>query len=255
MKNPMSYVAAIVVVLSAVLIMFGQGNTSVAKEEASYDKGEIEKIVREFLLENPDVVVEAIQNYQLKERERQELAFADELKNSAGELYGDAESPFAGNPDGDVTVVEFFDYNCGYCKKAAQDVIKLIETDKNVKVVFKEFPILSESSRDAARWALAANKQGKYFDYHLALMTATGPKNEATLERLAEKVGLDVKQMKKDADSKEVRAQLEKTQALARKLGISGTPAFIIGDKLSPGYIRHDVMQKAVEDVRAGNEG
>lgn len=255
MQNIFKYMIAVALILTVAIGVYAKSNFSVAQDGASFSKEDIEKIVREYLLENPDVVVESIQNYQLKERERQEQAFRDQIKDSKEDIYNDPGSPVAGNPDGDVTIVEFFDYNCGYCKKAMEDLTKLMEADKNVKVVFKEFPILSESSNEIARWALASNFQGKYFDFHLAVMSHSGPKNTAALEKIAKKVGLDVKQLKKDAESKAVRGQIEKTRSLARSLGISGTPAFIINDKLSPGYIRFDVMKQAVENAREENQG
>ncbi|HEY8191558.1 MAG TPA: DsbA family protein [Alphaproteobacteria bacterium] len=209
--------------------------------------------ISEYLVSHPEAVVNALEAYQANRAAIEQKQFTKSFEQHK-ETLAEGNAPSAGNPKGDVTVVEFFDYNCGYCKKAVEDVVKLLESDKNLKVIFKEMPILSPASQDAARWALAAHKQGKYYEYHVALMKDPNQKNAAEFESLAKKLGLDVDKMRKDADSKEVRETIEKNLNMARDLGIRGTPGFIIGDTLAPGYMGYDAMKAAIAQVRAAKK-
>jgi protein-disulfide isomerase len=174
------------------------------------------------------------------------------LKENADQIFRRPEAPTAGNPNGDVTIVEFFDYNCPYCKKAFGDVSKVIERDPKVKVVFKELPILSKSSEEASRVALAARMQGKYWEMHRALLNQKGEVNEQSSLRLAEKLGLDMARLKKDMEAPEVKAEIETVRALAQKMGIQGTPHFLVGDKAIPGAPQNllETMTGYVADVR-----
>jgi protein-disulfide isomerase len=223
-----------------------------AAEEAftQAQKDAMGTFISEYLVSHPEVVVNALEAYQANRAQIEQKQFMESFAKHKETLAGDT-SPTAGNPKGDVTIVEFFDYNCGYCKKAVEDVVKLLETDKNLKVIFKDMPILSPASQEAARWALAADKQGKYYEYHVALMKDPNQKNKAEFESLAKKLGLDIEKMRKDAESKEVREAIEKNLNMARDLGIRGTPGFIIGDTLAPGYLGYDAMKAAVDQVRA----
>ena len=144
-----------------------------------------------------------------------------------------------------MTVIEFFDYNCGYCKKAFPEVAQLVEKDKQVKVIFKEFPILSKGSEEAARVALAAKMQGKYWEFHRAMLEAQGQANEAGALRVAEKLGLDMARLKKDMASAEVKKEIDDTRKLATKLGIQGTPHFLVGDRIIPGAPENLLEQMA----------
>jgi len=157
-----------------------------------------------------------------------------------------------GNPDGDVVVVEFFDYNCPYCKAAAQNVDMLISADAGVKVIYREWPILSESSVTAARASLASRKQGLYGEFHEALMSQKGRLNQALIMKVARSVGLDVGQLQTDMNSAEVDEHLETSTRLAQALQFSGTPSFVIGDELVPGMVDVDQMQALVDAARDG---
>jgi protein-disulfide isomerase len=174
------------------------------------------------------------------------------IKENATLLFRPANSPVVGNAKGDVPVIEFFDYNCGYCKKAFSEVAKLVDKDKNVRVILKEFPILAKGSEEAARVALAARLQGKYWEFHRAMLESQGQANEAAALRVAEKLGLDMTRLKKDMASSEVKKELEETRALAQKMGIQGTPHFIIGDRIIPGAPENllELMEKNVAEVR-----
>jgi protein-disulfide isomerase len=197
---------------------------------ADQKKG-IEKIIKEYLVANPEVLQEAMAVYEAK----MEKAAAEKVKaalaDNAKDIYRRANAPVAGNKDGDITVTEFFDYNCGYCKKSLPDIAKLISSDAKVRVVFKEFPILSKGSEEAARAALAARIQGKYWEMHTALLDNKGQANEATALKIAEKLGLDLVKLKADMDSADVKAELANVKELASKMGINGTPHFLVGDK------------------------
>jgi len=196
--------------------------------QAEMTNSDVQKIVESFIMENPETILKSVNDYQTKGvSERQEQA----LTANKRKIYDDSFSPITGNENGDVIVVEFFDYNCGYCKRAFESVDKLIQTDKGVKFVFKEFPILGPTSETAARWALAAHNQGKYTEFHTQLMKSKGRINDQMLENLATSLSLDVAKLKKDAQSDKISKHISENRALAQQLGVTGTPGFIIGDE------------------------
>lgn len=198
-------------------------------------KKAIEGIVKDYLVANPELFLEIQSALEQKMDKIQAEKLKVALKDNASEIYRRTDAPYAGNPKGDVVVVEFFDYNCGYCKRGLSDISKLIEKDPKVKVVFKELPILSKGSEEAARVALAARIQGKYWEVHRGLLEAKGQVNESVSLKIAEKSGLDIAKLKKDMASAEVTSEIERVRALAQKMGINGTPHFLIGDKSIPG--------------------
>ena len=181
---------------------------------------------------------------------------ADKLKafmaENAKAIYRAPNASVAGNPEGDITVVEFFDYNCGYCKRGMPEISKLIEKDNRVRVVFMELPILSKGSDEAAHAALAAKRQGKYWEFHQELLTVKGLANEASSLKIAQQLGLDIEKFKADMKSKDVADEIEQMKALAKKMGISGTPHFLVGDKSIPGAPEdlHDQLETLVTDFR-----
>src|SRR3990170_3186885 len=195
---------------------------------------ELHSIIKEFLLTNPDVLfdAQAVLDARMEKIQTERMTVA--MKEFADELYRPTGSPIVGNVMGDVPIVEFFDYNCGFCKKAFPDVAKLMEKDKKVRVILKEFPILSKGSEEASRVALAAKMQGKYWEFHRAMLEIPGQANEASALRTAEKLGLDMPRIKKDMASAEVKKEIEDTRKLAAKIGIQGTPHFIVATASSP---------------------
>lgn len=217
----------------------------------SPEREAMETVVREYLLENPEVLVEALQAYeanrQAAEAERQRVSLLENMDA----LTADPNSPVIGNPDGDVVMVEFFDYRCGYCRASAPRLQAAIKADPQLKVVMKEFPILSKESVAGARAALAAEKQGKYEEYHFALMKNPGDLSIAHLRRVAEQVGMDPDQLEVDMQHESVSQAITETHALAQELGIGGTPAFIIGEELIPGAVDLDTLLARIEAVRA----
>ena len=163
---------------------------------------------------------------------------------------GIPDAPVAGNPKGDITVVEFFDYNCGYCKRGFHNIRELIEKDSNVRVVFKELPILSKDSEEAAKIALAARAQGKYWELHQALIDSKGRVTEAFALETAGKLGLDVEKLKADKDSDAVKGELARVEALARKMNITGTPHFLVGSE-AIGGAPEDLLDQLTAKIAA----
>jgi protein-disulfide isomerase len=209
------------------------------------------KVIRDYLLSHPEVIVEAI-----NELEKRDLAAAADAQRQTiaerhAELFEDSGAPIAGKPDGSVTIVEFFDYKCPYCKGVAPDLMKTIDADGDVRLVFKEFPILGPQSVHAAKAALAANRQGKYLEFHEALMGVKGDLDEATVFATAKSVGLDVERLKADMEAPEIAAAIDRNHALAAALRINGTPAFVVGDEVIPGAIPMDEMKKLIEAARS----
>jgi len=211
---------------------------------------DVKRLALEAILENPDIVMQAVEIL----RQRDEQAKAEGAKTVLDQqrdlLERDPNAPVIGNPDGDVTVVEFFDYNCPYCKRAAPIVKGVIAGDGNVRVVYREWPILGEGSVFAARAALAARNQGKYEEFHWALMGLNGRANEASVMKAARALGLDEDKLRADMNAPEVDAHIQVSMDLARGLGFTGTPSFVIGDALAPGLIEQAQMEQLISTVR-----
>lgn len=227
---------SIAAVAAAALTALPPGRATADSAAFSPDqKAAIEKIVKDYLVANPEVLLEVQGILEAKmEKQQAEKAKAALAENSK-DVFRRAESPVAGNADGDITVTEFFDYNCGFCKRSFPEVAKLISSDGKVRVMLKEFPILSKGSEEAARVALAARLQGKYWEVHKALLENRGQNNEETALHFAEKLGLDMAKLKADMTSPAVTDELKNSKELATKLGINGTPHFLVGDKTIAG--------------------
>jgi len=212
----------------------------------------IESIIKEYLLANPEVFLEVQTALESRMDEIQAKKIQTAIAAQAQEIYRSPDAPVAGNPNGDITVVEFFDYNCGYCKRAFGDLAKLIDKDPMVRVVLKELPILSKGSEEAARVALAAKAQGKYWQVHQALLTLRGQANEQTALAAAEKVGVDMAKLKSDMKSEAVTNEIARVRELAQAMGIQGTPYFLVGDRTIAGAAQNllEVMSQHVADVR-----
>jgi protein-disulfide isomerase len=213
---------------------------------------EIEAIIKDYLLNNPEIMLEIQNALEAKMDKLQAERTAAVIKGSATEIFRPAFSPVVGNAKGDVPIVEFFDYNCGYCKRAFGDVTKLIEKEKQVRFILKELPILSKGSEEASKVALAAKMQGKYWEFHRAMLESQGQANEAAALRVAEKVGVDMARLKKDMASPDIQKEIDETRALATKLGIQGTPHFMVADRIIPGAPENllERMATLVAEVR-----
>ncbi len=244
---------AIALIMAALITNF----TSFARAETASlndaQKAEVRELIQSYIRENPEIVVESLKLYQ--EKQQKESMQAAEAKIVEYKDYLNGKTmPSAGNPDGDVTVVEFFDYNCGYCKKAIEDIKEIIETDKKVRFVFIEMPILGPTSLTAALWAHAAHKQGKYFEFHTILMEHNGAIEDSVLEAAAKKAGMDLEKAKKDIQSEEIGQEVDKGMLVGREIGIQGTPGFVINGQLFPGYLGKDGLKQAITDARAGKK-
>ena len=226
--------------------------TAAATGFSGDQKKAIEQIVRDYLLANPEVLAEA----QVQYEQKQEAARAETMKKALSELapvlFRSPTAPVVGNPKGDVTIVEFFDYNCGYCKRALGDVAKLIDSDKKVKVVFKELPIFGKDSEGAARVAIAARKQNKYWEVHRALLERKGKADEAAGLEIAGAAGLNMDQLRRDMASAETKKEMDDVKRIAEKMGIQGTPHFFVADRVIPGAPDNlfDVMTQHVAEIR-----
>jgi protein-disulfide isomerase len=213
----------------------------------------IEAAVGDYLRNNPEIVIEAINIL----RQREQVSGAAQTRNVIAargpELFNDSATPVAGNPDGDVTLVEFFDYRCGYCKRVYPTIKKLIEDDGNIRFVFKEFPILGPASVYAARAALASHGQGKYQEFHDALMAAKGGLTEDGVLRIADSVGLDRGKLLEEMSRNEAEYDrvFAKNRDLAQALKINGTPAFVAGDVVLRGAADYQSMKNVITQVRS----
>lgn len=216
---------------------------------AAMSKGDVEKIVRNYLLENPEVILEAVEGLKNKEEGQRLVKMRDSAKTHKAALYEEPNPLVGGNPNGDVTIVEFFDYRCPYCHKVKKTVSDLLKQDGNIKLILKEFPILSPESEMAAQVAIASAAQGKYWDVHMAFMGA----EDLSAERifvLAKEAGVDIPRLKADLNDPKITKRLAETQALARSLGIDATPTFFIGDEPSTGALTLEELKKAVAAAR-----
>ena len=225
------------------LIFIGFAQTAPAQ---SMTEDQIKQLALEAILENPDIIMQAVAILQQREQERA----ASGANTVRLELESDPNAPNLGNPEGDVTVVEFFDYNCPYCRSAGQTLQALLAADANVRVIYREWPILGEDSVIAARAALAAREQGKYEAFHWALMNGEGRVTEAIIFKVARDLGMDVVKLEADMVSPAVEAHIALSNALAQQLGFTGTPAFIVGDKTAPGMLSFDEITRLVADAR-----
>jgi len=217
---------------------------------AELTKEQIEQIVRDYIKAHPEVVVEALQAMEQQRREAARQQARQNIVARRDELLRDAGTPVGGHPAGDVTVVEFFDYACGHCKNVEATVKQLLLDDKQVRFVYKELPILGESSVTAARAALASRAQDKYVPFHHALMELKEPLTDAAIFRVAQQVGLDVPRLKQEMNAPAIEEAIRKNYALAEALAITGTPAFVVGDDVSPGALPLTRLKQMIARAR-----
>jgi len=220
-------------------------------------RGEIERIVKEYLLSHPELLQDV-----MAELEKRQAAADTEKHQSAIKEYSDAifASPrqvTLGNAQGDVTVVEFFDYNCGYCKRALSDMLELLKTDGKLKFVLKEFPVLGDGSVQAAQVAAAARMQDKsggkkYLEFHQKLLGGRGEADKARALAVAKETGFDIARIEKDMTSEEVKAQIEESFKLAEALGLNGTPSYVVGSEVVVGAVGLNTLKEKVNTARCG---
>lgn len=238
------------------LVFFLGMTAAAAADQAAGQRSveEIEKIVREYLLRDPKVILDAVERYRAKAREEQAQRSRAAVREHREEIFADPDSPVGGNPRGDVTVVEFFDYRCGYCRRFAPVLGQIMEQDPQVRVIYKELPILGEESFTAARAALAARPQGGYHELHQALMAAEGPLSEQAIMTAARSVGLDTDRLGQDMQAPEILDAIGRNRRLAAALGIEGTPALIVGDQVVGGAVPLDDLKAMIAQSRRRSE-
>ena len=213
---------------------------------------QVNKLIHDYFMNNPKALIDAIEHAEASMKQDEQGQTKVQLQSHREELEQDPTSPVLGNPKGDVTIVEFFDYRCPYCKVTAPTLQTLISQDPKIRVVMKEFPILGKESVFASRVALVAKQHGKYAEFHQAMFALkTKVDDDKTLE-VAKSIGLDPAQVKKEAESADIDAILKHNYELAKALDIGGTPAFVIGDTLLPGAVELKDFQDAITTARKG---
>ena len=236
----------LIISLLAGLFMAMSVMTPAQAEITEGDRSALNDMIRDYILANPDVVREALIN--LADREERER-----IEQAMGILRMDIGDPILGNPEGGFTIYEFTDYNCGYCKRVFQPLQELIATDDDIRLVVKEFPILSQTSVLAAQAGIAAQAQGVFPDFHAAMMTARGAITMDSIIDAAESAGADIDRLQADMNSPAVAAIIDRTRMAAQALEISGTPGLVIGSQVIPGAISVEQMREIVAAERAAN--
>jgi protein-disulfide isomerase len=233
------------------VVLFAAPMAVQAQSLNEQQKTEMGEVIRAYLLEHPELLREMAEKLEAKEREAEQTARVDGLAKNKDTIFKLAGDAIVGNPAGDVTVIEFMDYNCGWCKKSVKEVASLIAADPKLKVVMKEFPIFGEHSEFAARAALASKKQNKYWEFHQAMLEHEGQLTSDGVKEIAKAMGLDVAKLEVDMKAPEVLDTIAANYDLAKALALNGTPAFIIDTNVVPGYIPQNDIQAYVAEVRA----
>ncbi|SLN48945.1 DsbA family protein [Oceanibacterium hippocampi] len=246
----MTAIRTFLAALALAVTLLGVTGAQAGESLDEAQEARIREIVREYLIEHPEVIVEALQALEAREQAARQDSLKDRVVAHADGLFNDPTSPILGNPDGDVTIVEFFDYRCPYCKRAHRALAEVLEADGNIRVVLKEFPVLGKDSVTAARAALAAVHQDGYLAFHEAMMANEGNLGEDRVLALAASVGLDTAKLQQDMASEEIVAVIRRSYALAQALDITGTPAFVVGEKVYPGALTADQFREIVRQAR-----
>jgi protein-disulfide isomerase len=220
-------------------------------------RGEIEKIVREYLLSNPQLLQDVMAELEKRQQQAELDKHRAAIKEHAELIFDSPRQVTLGNPKGDVTFVELFDYNCGYCKRALTDMLDLMKADPKVKVVLKEFPVLGEGSTQAAQVAVAVRMQDKtgkkYLEFHQKLLTGRGAADKARAMAVAKEVGLDMARLEKDMASDEVKNTLAESFKIAEAMGLNGTPSYVIGNEAVIGAVGLATLKEKVNVARCGH--
>ena len=227
-----------------------------ADEFSASQRGELERIVREYLVAHPEVIQEAMGELEKRQSAAETEKHKAAVKQYSESLFASPRQVVLGNPAGNVTFVEFFDYNCGYCKRAMDDMLTLLKDDPKLKVVLKEFPVLGPGSVEAAQVAVAVRMQDKtgkkYLEFHQKLLGGRGQADKARALAVAKDIGLDMGRLDKDLASPEVKATLQESFKLAEALGLNGTPSYVIGEDVVVGAVGLDALKEKVNTSRCG---
>jgi protein-disulfide isomerase len=238
------------------LALFAAPPSASAQTFSDGQRGEIETIIKNYLVSHPEVLEEAMAELNKRQAADEAEKHEASVVQNSDTIFNSPRGVLLGNKDGDVTFVEFFDYNCGYCKRAMADMLDLMKSDSKLKVVLKEFPVLSEGSVEAARVAVAVRMQDpggkKYLDFHQRLLGGRGPADKARALAAAKDAGLDVGRLEKDLASPEVKATIEENFKLAEAMGMNGTPSYVIGKQIVVGAIGLDGLKEKIGIARCG---
>jgi protein-disulfide isomerase len=243
-----SLVVALVLAATAVALP-----SAPARADAPFtpeQKAAMDKMIHDYIMAHPEVVIESIRAERLREKEEAAEDAKSAIAERRNDLLQDPTSAVGGNPKGDVTLVEFFDYRCPYCKQVEPSLEALLKEDRNLRIVYKEFPVLGPASVTASRVALAARKQGKYEQFRHAMMTTKGQIDDEVVMRVAQSSGLDMTRLKTDMQAPEIEEILKSNLDLAVALGVQGTPAFVVGDTMAPGAADIDSLRKLIAAAR-----
>ncbi len=238
------------------LALCGAPKAASAQSFSDGQRGDIEVIVRNYLLAHPEVLEEAMAELSKRQAAAEAEKHEASVATNAEKIFNSPRGVVLGNKDGDVTFVEFFDYNCGYCKRAMADMLDLMKTDPKLKVVLKEFPVLSQGSVEAAQVAVAVRMQDpggkKYLDFHQKLLGGRGPADKLRAIAAAKEAGLDIGRIEKDLASPEVKATIEENFKLAEAMGMNGTPSYVIGKQVVIGAVGLDGLREKIGLARCG---
>ena len=243
-------VRLVILALACAAIAAAPVGSTRAAETSPAQRQDVEAIIHDYLMQHPDVLIAALRAAEDKLNHESDTKATQAVVQHRHDVFDDPATPVAGNPQGNATIVEFFDYRCPYCKQVQPSIESLLKQDPKLRVVYKEFPILGPVSVTAAQAALAAQRQGKYDAFHAAMMAARGPITDDTVYQVAGSAGLDVARLKHDMASPEIAQQLKANLALAEVLDIHGTPAFIVGDHVVPGAVDLGALKTMVADAR-----
>src|SRR5580692_1712473 len=238
------------------LALLGAPVAALAQSFTDTQRSDIEAIVKNYLISHPEVLEEAMNELSKRQTAEESAKHEASVAKNAEEIFNSPRGVVLGNKDGDVTFVEFFDYNCGYCKRAMADMLDLLKNDPKLKVVLKEFPVLSEGSVEAAKVAVAVRMQDptgkKYLDFHQKLLGGRGPADKARAMAAAKDAGLDMARLEKDMAGPEVKATIEENFKLAESMGMNGTPSYVIGKQVVVGAIGLDGLKEKIGVARCG---
>ena len=228
-------------ILLLVLFMSYNGHA-----QEGFSKEDIEDMIYEYIMENPEIILESVDNLR-KKMEASSIESDNFLKDEFDTFANDNNIPNFGDPNAKVIIIEFVDYNCGYCKKSLDAITRLLNSELSLKVSFRDYPILSASSKFAAKAALAAKKQGKYFELHSELLNVKGNLSEEKILEMAKNIDIDVAKLKIDMEDSEIAVIIQNNENLAKKLNIRGTPTFIINGKLYAGALEFDKLRALID--------
>jgi len=238
------------------LALLGVPRPGSAQSFTDTQRGDIETIVRNYLLAHPEVLEEAMAELSKRQAAADAVKHEASIATNADTIFNSPRGVMIGNKDGDVTFVEFFDYNCGYCKRAMSDMLDLMKADSKLKVVLKEFPVLGQGSVEAAQVAVAVRMQDttgkKYLDFHQKLLGGRGQADKARALAVAKDLGLDMAKLEKDMTSPEAKATIEENFKLAEAMGMNGTPSYVIGKQIVVGAVGLDGLKEKISEARCG---